>query len=301
MRKFDAEKFLRDNRIPVADLNHKHHRDGWINIECRFCSGNPGYHLGFSTSGNTWNCHRCGSHGNKKVIAAVLSVSIGEAEDILRQYSGRPVRSRKHKAIKRGERKLKNIKFPMGTGPMKERHLRYLEKRGFTDEVIQEWGLMGTGPIGPYKHRIIIPIHRDGYIVSYQGRDITDRASAKYKACPQELEAIPHKETLYGLDGAEGSNTVIITEGVTDVWRLGSPAVATFGIKFTTPQVKLLKGFERRIILFDSDPQAQEQAEELANLLGAFRGETVVVTTDEGDPGSWEEGRVKDFKRRLLL
>ncbi len=114
-----------------------------------------------------------------------------------------------------------------------------------------------------------------------------------------EKEARHHKACLYGLDQVPGE-TVVIVEGITDVWRLGVGSVATFGIKYTKTQVLLLKRFKRRAILFDSaDSQAQEQAEKLAKELSAFSGETISLIIDAKDPGTMSPKDAQDLMRQL--
>jgi DNA primase len=169
---------------------------------------------------------------------------------------------------------------------MGHRHYDYLESRGFEPERLErEWGLLGTGAIGSYKWRIIIPIYFQGALVSYTSRDVTGRAELKYKACPQAEEVVKHKKTIYGLDRAS-AGTVIVVEGPPDVWRLGPGAVALYGTAFTPTQVGLLKEFERRFIFFDSgEVEAANQAQKLADLLSVFPGVTEVLDLgEEMDP-----------------
>ena len=66
---------------------------------------------------------------------------------------------------------------------------------------------------------------------------------------------------------------------------IGIGAVATFGIKFKTEQIQLLKNFKRRFIFFDTETIAKEQAEKLANMLSGFSGDTEIIEypVDAGD------------------
>lgn len=68
----------------------------------------------------------------------------------------------------------------------------------------------------------------------------------------------------FTIDKAAGDSCIVV-EGVTDVWRLGPGAVATFGIKFRPAQVAMLaRHFKTIHVLFDPEPAAQAQARKLA-------------------------------------
>lgn len=180
-------------------------------------------------------------------------------------------------------------------------HARYLSRRGFDPEqIVKQWGVMSTGPIAPlvtdgkaldYSHRIIIPIEWGGKVVSFQGRDVTNRHPLKYMACPKVREIIEHKSILYG--SAPGDRAVLV-EGVTDVWKLGEGALCCFGVKYRLPQIKILAArYKEVILLFDPDEAGNNQAKKISAEL-AFRGVTVIVEscgkTDPGDM-TYEDAR----------
>jgi len=293
----DIHKLVRDHRISVADLNDKHHRENWVNLPCPFCEGGGGFHLGYNILRGYWNCYRCGWHNETEVIKETLKISWSEAQRIRDECGGRPIL---RTAQERQERPSA-LALPPSIGELAKSHRRYLRERGYRPRILaEEWGLMGTGPIGGYKFRIIAPIFHQGRMVSYLGRDITNKSTLKYKACPGEDEIINHKNILYGLDSVRG-HSVIIVEGVTDVWRLGPGAVATFGQEWSMPQVRLLKEFPRRFILFDSEKQAQKEARKLAGALAGFSGSTEIITlTEASDPGELSEDAARKLMRELL-
>jgi hypothetical protein len=294
----DFQKLCKHHNQPTAPPGDKHNREGWVNVPCPFCSGNSGYHLGYNENSRSFNCHRCGRKGPLEVIRKLLGVNEHEAKRILRKFKGRP-RARELSAPKiRNNRKLI---WPTGVGPMEEIHRRYLRGRGFVPEDLERrWGLLGSGRAGPYKFRVMAPIHFEEQLVSYQGRDITGRSDLKYKACKQEEEVRDHKHCLYGMDFVPG-NSIVIVEGIVDVWRLGPGAVATFGISYTRQQVNLLRGFRNRFVMFDSgDPQAVAQARLLAAELSGFAGNTEILTLDGGDPGEMPQKDADSIMREVL-
>lgn len=286
----DIIELFRDYNIPYANEGERHHREGWINTPCPFCTGNPGNHLGYPINGGPFVCHRCGIHPIKLTLSKLLSIPESEVNNILRNYGGSPTIP---KEIKRKIRK-KSHKLPPSTNIMQRQHRKYLEKRNFDPEKLEkEWMLLGTGPIAKldktdYKHRIIAPIYWNGEQVSFQGRDITNKSQLKYLTCSEERELIHHKHILYGRQD-QWSDIGIIVEGITDVWRLGVHAVATFGIKYTPKQMRLIaKSFKKTFILFDDDPQAIEQAKQLVSDL-RFRGQDSIRIPLSGDPGGMKQ------------
>lgn len=296
MPKYNIEQLLRDHNVPHVTEGHKHCQPGWIQVRCPYCKGNEGWHLGYNFQSNTWNCWRCGKHTMEEVLFTFLKIHYKQVKDFLKPY-----RTFSHNTTEQEERIAPTVTdYPMGTTELKSMHKKYLKGRGFNSDILaKQYGLLGTGPVGNYKFRVIVPIFENKRLVSFQGRDITDRQELKYKACAKDLEAVHHKNCLYNIDAARG-DAVIIVEGVTDVWRLGAGAVAVFGIKFTHSQVIKLARFSKRIILFDAEEQAQRQAEKLANMLCGFGGDTYIETLKSGDPAKLSDKAAKKLMEELL-
>jgi len=300
---FDALKFLRDFRVPYATEGNKHCRPGWVQVHCPFCAGSQDYHLGYNIRDDFWNCWRCKGKSPAKVVQALARCGREEAYRLLEQYRGRPTKKRERNPIQVDIRK--QCKLPPGTGPMNERHKRYLERRLFYPDDLEEvYGLKGTGPVGLYSHRIVIPIVYHGKIVSYQARDITGKSDLPYRACPMEEEALHHKHTLYALDLVGGDSCAVV-EGVADAWRLGPDAVGTFGTGYTTPQANLIiKRFKRVFIVFDPEPIAQSVARDLAYVIGNAGREAVLVELGEEDgedPGDMDQDDADALMRDMGL
>jgi DNA primase len=94
---------------------------------------------------------------------------------------------------------------------------------------------------------------------------------------------------------------VILVEGITDVWRLGPGAIATFGIAFTKEQIKLLKQFEEVFIWFDSDRNAQRQADRIAQYISALGKEAEIINVGGyEDPASVPQKEAKKLVRQIL-
>lgn len=298
----DIERLYRDHNIQYVTEGHRHARPGWVNTPCPFCTGNPGYHLGYDTEGNKFVCWRCGGHFGPNVISKLLSIGRDEANKILHRYG---VLIGKAPQMKR-KIKIKSFKLPDNTfNFLMPPHAKYLQKRGFnTAEVAADWNLGATSvsaKLGEldYQFRIIIPFIWDGKIVSFDSRDITGKAKNKYMACPEERELIGHKKILYGRQDKWG-DVGICVEGPTDVWRMGFNSFAVSGIKYTPAQVRVMaKQFKRIMVLFDDDPQAIIQANKLVSDL-KFRGIEAYRIDITGDPGALSQQKADYLVKQLI-
>lgn len=294
-------KLYQDHSVYHASEGHKHCRPGWVQIECPFCTGNPGLHLGYSLTQNYFSCYRCGGHSKVEVIAKLLHIDTRDARAVIRKYGGRA----RTKAEPILQIRTKVHKLPSGTMPLGDNHKKYLSQRNFDPELLeQKWNLVGTGPISrldniDYKHRIIAPVFWNRKQVSFISRDITGKSTKKYMVCPKDREMIEHKHILYGKQ-EHWTKTGICVEGITDVWRFGLKACATFGIKYTPAQLRMIaKNFTRVDIVFDDEPQAQAQAIKLRNEL-LFRGVKAENIKIQGDPGDLDQIEADKIVKYIL-
>ena len=298
---FDAERFLRDYELPIATAENKHCRPGWTQTHCPFCTGSRDFHLGININGEYGNCYRCGWKSLSTIIQKLLLCNAPSAKLVLRKYLSRNSRLLASSAPTGAVPcTATEVVLPPGTGAMTERHKAYLRKRNYdADYLEQTWGLMGTGPVGEYRHRIVAPITYEGKLVSYQGRDITGKSDLKYMACKLALEVVHHKDVLYGIDHVP-SNAVVVVEGITDVWRLGPGAVATFGTSYLPSQVEvLLNHFGVFFVLFDAERAAQESALTLAHQLTATGKIVEKLRLASGDPGGMSQKNADHLMRDL--
>lgn len=293
----DFDSFAQENGIITRSDGHKHCRPGWVQIKCPFCSGHDGWHLGFEYATGRFTCWRCGWHHASQVIMVLTGATRSQTQYLLRKYQLRP--SKRHNNAQK--RLSDECNLPIEAEKLQDRHKQYLESRNFDpDELEGKWGLKGTGPIGNYKFRIIAPIVFNGELISWQGRDITEKAQNKYMTCSLSESVIDPKHVLYGIDYAN-SSSVVVCEGVTDVWRLGFGAVATFGIKWRIEQMKLLRQYQHIYILFDfAESEAEKQAEKLAHALEAFCDVELIEPEIEGDPGDMNQEDADSMMDQLL-
>jgi hypothetical protein len=286
--------------IPFVTEGHKHCRPGWVNMECPRCSGNPGMHLGWNIEDEFFRCWRCGWHPVLETLHALSGLPITKIREAIRMFGGR-TRQRK---VTTETVKMKAFRFPTNTNRLSIPHKNYLIKRGFDPDYLeQEWGLRSTGPLSElddieYHNRILIPIYWNQQLASFQCRTTINK-DPKYKTCSKDRELVHHKHILYGKQ-SEWKGTGICVEGVTDVWRFGSRAFATFGIEYKQQQVKeIVKNFMRVAVCFDDDPQAVRQANKLVSELRT-RGISSWRVPIVGDPGDMNQIDADNLIKEIL-
>lgn len=294
----DFVRLAEDFRIDYAESGHHHCHDGWIQTHCPFCTdGTSGFHLGFSKTRGNFSCWRCGGLRFWEVLCALLKVSEGECRSIIPAYIVNTVGHTPQET-----HRSRSIRLPEFAKPMRRQHRDYLRSRGFDPHQLSRvWGLLGAGPAaGVWAWRIIIPIYGvDGKLLAYQGRAIVDDVKPKYRMLDDEDCAVSPSRLLYGMTKVRGLDSVIVVEGVTDVWRIGPGAVCTFGIAWKAEQLHPLRHFKRRFVLFDPEHHAQLRAESLAKQLSAFGGQTEIISGFSTDPGEFTSKQVRRLREEL--
>lgn len=289
----DIRDFLTKNgiewRVKGKNLSGK-----YIGINCPFCNDTT-YHGGINPKTPLWySCWRCGNFRIEKVISSLLKISWNAAAHRVRESE---LTEEYQEAIEK-----KPFSLPEDCHSMRKRHKDYLRERGFDPDFLEkEYGLLGTGQYSDYPNRVIVPVNCRERTVSFIGRDISGEQSARYKACAEEKEVIHYKKLLYNYDRAVLQDRCIVVEGVTGVWKLGKHAVATFGIRYTPEQLKLLIVFKKIIVFFDSDPKARIFSERLCNSLETFGIKTENYFLDDGrDSGELTQEEVKEIIHDLF-
>lgn len=295
---------FQDFSVDYKTGGHKHTQEGWVNVPCPFCTGNPGYHLGYNIDENYFHCWRCGGKGIIKTLSIVLNIDYQKARSLAHKYKIFFGQNNQNNKVKLNK---KQFKLPSNANSLNQNHINYLKKRGFTDinNLVKLWDIKGTGPISllddiNFKHRLVYPIIWDGKIVSFQTRAIHEKSSIKYITCPKNREIIHHKDVIYrhpSIDNRIG----IAVEGVLDVWKIGINAFCTFGIEFTNKQIKVIKNlYDKVYIMFDDDPQAKLQARKLKSNLSEWKVECEIIEI-KGDPAEMSDNQVYNLLKNLKL
>lgn len=293
---FDILSYLDERAIPY-NTSGKNVSSGWIGISCPSCSDHSD-HLGVHLGAKTFSCFRCGDKGTAlQLVMKIEECSKSRAIEIIRKFSKKDFVYRPTK-----RETAETISQPKGiTKKFDPVFKEYLEKRRYSpDYLIKKYDLYSGGYVGDFPLQIVIPVYLKGNIVTYQGRDITNKANTPYKAFPIEKSILAVKQTLYNIDSVK--DRAVVVEGITDAWRIGEGAVATFGTQFTDEQVRLLLEVKGTIfIMYDAEEDAQKQAYILGNILRSSGKEVEILIIDKGDPDNLEDHEVAQLRRELRL
>jgi DNA primase len=295
---FDILAYLDDKGIPYKP-GGKNIGKGWIGIHCPFpnCSDHS-QHLGIHKKSGIFSCWICGEKGPAdKLVSAIEECSYNQARAIMEAYPGfddidEPIIARTPGGYQG------KIMPDEANKDFHLLHTRWLESRRFNPrKIIKQYDLYCVYNSGRWRGRIVAPIYLDNRLVSYITRDTTGNSTLPYIDCPEEECLIPPKRTLYNIDRMK--DRAILVEGITDVWRIGDGAIASFTSNMTMPQKKLLidKRPKNLFIMYDED--AQSKARVLAHELAPYMS-TELIKLEFGDPADLSYDEAMALRRDLL-
>jgi hypothetical protein len=288
----DIQGLLGDIGVPYW-TSGKNVSDGWTSISCPLC-GDRSNHGAFSPDGWGYSCFRCGGHKVPKVISTLTSWK--ETKTLLKTYSNVLYIKEEKEYIG-----VSSVEWPpKNVIKMPSLHAEYLHERGYDPKQLRElYDIQCCYQTGEFKYRIIIPVYLNGRIMTYVGRDITDKAALKYKNLAESKSVIPAKQIVYNIDNIH--DTAIICEGIFDAWRFGTHGVAMFGLQYTAQQTRALASRLRRaFIVFDTEAQAIEKANELGADLALQGVEVEIIGIEQKDPGEMSQEEADEVKNELL-
>lgn len=290
---FDTIAYLEERGITYR-TEGKNVSAGWIGIPCPFC-GDQSFHLGIKEYG--FSCWRCGEKGNiSKLIMEIDSCNYYQANVTIDNFKSNTDLSELKQDIRK---RLGDKILPVeASKSFPDIHLAYLQARNFNLDLIETYDLYACYNLGNYKFRIIVPVKENNQVVSFTALAVA-KQQPKYLHCKNELGIISIKQCLYNIDTVR--DIAVICEGVTDVWRMGSGAVATFGLEYTSEQIQLLvrKGVRKAHVMFDSEDFAIKKARKLANALSLFM-ESETIELETGDPGELTDQQVAEIREDIF-
>lgn len=159
-------------------------------------------------------------------------------------------------------------KFRIGYSPSRNSLLDYLQKRGYSEDILIKGGLIIKKENGVcqdrFVNKIIFPLlDPQGRVIGFGSRRL-DNQNPKYINSPQTI-LFNKSRYLYGLNLARQfiREKTIIVEGYLDAIALVQfgmdNVVASLGTALTCEQIRLLKRYtEKCIIIYDGDKAGQE-------------------------------------------
>jgi hypothetical protein len=279
--------FLDRFSVPWSKTD-KHSRSGWTQIQrCGRCT-NENYHLGIKDDLSWANCYTCGNWNIRKLLKELTDAPWSAINELLgdRAY----VQQETPKSL--GRYTPPTNLMPIAEVPAVA---DYLRGRGFNLGYLEKyWGIQATGPFSDYPMRAFIPVYLNRRPVSWTARAACGQ-EPRYQTAQAHQKCFDEKHLLFGSNYVR--DTAIVTEGCFDAIRVGRGAVATFGLAVTQFQLAEIARVWKRVIVFDSSPQAQARAKVLAEQLAVFPGETVRIELEAADPGEASEAEVKKLRK----
>lgn len=304
---FDIISYLDAREIEYWE-HGKNVTRGWTNIMCPFpdCSDSSN-HCGISPT-RFFHCWACGRKGIvTKLVQAIEECSWAQANASVEKYQEEisdVVKDIRRTEKTRNKGPTTSIKHRKYVDLIPGFHKNYLRGRNFNPEqIISQYKLKAIHDLENrhWKFRLVAPIFLNRKIMNLIGLDITKNPDREpYMALSNEDAILPLKHLLYNLDNAKG-DSVVLVEGITDVWRMGPGFVASFGNVLTVEQMQLLvsKNFKKYYIFYDAT--AIKNSERVANQFSGLPGKVEIIELSEGDPCDLSELQVYDLRRGLQL
>lgn len=185
----------------------------------------------------------------------------------------------------------------------------YVRRRGLDpDRVARFYGAAYCADSLFYyaRDRIVAPVYQDGKFVMWQARYLGELDwHAKGDAKPRvpkyfNTPGAPKSQFLYNLDEAAAYRTVVVVEGLFDVWSFGPMAVAAFGCAVGFHQRRRLARRCRRaslVLLLDPEEADKPKTRRTLDLLRpSFAGGACVVKLPPGtDPGGLDRSFLRPY------
>lgn len=302
---YSLENF--DHRAWLESINYNYYTKGsnvgknWIGLDCPFCAdGDTGGHLGINETTKAINCWRCQTKGNVIKLIGYLQgkKAIYSTLKHFTHVNGRLIPLKHHIDDLRG---VTCVLPKRSTPTILQIHATYLKNRNFDPKYLYEkYELRSVGICPDWGYRIIIPIYYGKTLGTFVGRDITDNALIRYKACPINKSLIDPKGGIYNLQSA--ADRLILVEGVTDVWRIGDGCGAIMGTTLDDRQIAdiISSNVKEIFILFDNDEAGKNASTIWGNALSAFLPTHTIQLTGVDDPGSLPNNEVEILRKDIF-
>lgn len=223
-------------------------------------NGDPRYHC--------FNCGRAGSFIN--LYSEILGISFGEAKRALLGYN--PERIKAELSVQKIVEKKKepvqvymdNIKNDcIGPGDIPngimEKQCQKLLNEFIQRRKIPSHFKVFVATKGRYKGRAIIPVYKEGHIIYFQGRALTDIE-------PKYLNPIIEKgSVILNEEHFDREKYIVVTEGLLDAFMVGSQGTSVLGASVSEEFInKISKMTDKGVILvLDNDVTGREKLIEL--------------------------------------
>jgi DNA primase len=250
-----------------------------VSLNCLWHSDEKGK-LSINTDTGMWHCWVCREAGGFREL--VKQIAKKKKTDInLDDYKGEV------KKVTQVTVEENKISYPEGYEPLQGEAKDYILGRGITEEQIDYYRI-GACYSGKYRGRIIVPVlNKQEELVSFIARDFTGDLKPKVLTPPSTFGRHGIKDYAFNLHRAALTGHLLIGEGVFDAISLGTRGICLFGKTATTIQIAKIINKKVKRITICLDPDAQLEANILANQLIGHVPDVRIVTLPIGtDPNS---------------
>ena len=273
------------------------YRHGWMKSRCPFCGKEMKF--GINLGLNRTNCFRCGEHPSAVDLVMHLE-GLEKYTDVVRfleneQFSGYVFKEEAFELKGRKELYLPEVfkLLNQGTSMLAKSARAYVKRRGFDIDTVSKMG-WGYGTKGKYFGYLIIPFHEKGQLTYFNARRFIGNGP-RYNNPDTSESGLGKSFIIYNKDALEMYKTVFICEGAINAQTMGERGIASGGKAISRYQInEIIKSpVERIIILFD--PDAKQNAIDLALKLVQYKKVKVVFLPEGKDVN--DLGRKETLRR----
>ena len=172
--------------------------------------------------------------------------------------------------------------------------------KDFKPETLEYFNVGYAKQLDKWYDRVYVPIYQFNKLVGCTLRTVKNEVP-KWAHNPSNIET---GNLLYNYDNCIGSSMIIVSEGVTDVWKwheAGYSAVCTFGAKLSDMQANMLIRTGADICwAYDGDTAGQTA---ISKAIDKMRNKATMykIVFDEGiDPGICTEEQLKEYYKNKI-
>jgi len=282
-----------------------------LNICCPF-HGDRKFHCGVFTSSLRFHCFKCKRTGS---LYHLLREAVNISQDDYKRLVGNkpldetddtPAGRIRQRFLHKPENAVSVKPVPLPKSRLITEELvneniqlkRFLDERHITIETCEDYQCRFVGGVGEYANRIILPVWDDqDRVVTFQARDVTGKAKAKYLSG----HGYSIYQCLYWTETTVGGDPLYIVEGIFDCWRMKQNAVATFGKQLSQRQTMMLVKENPDEVVFCWDADAYNIALAAVRQLACILRRVGIVRLPEGnDPDSLGSKSVRNLPVRWI-
>jgi len=313
-----CKQFADENsQIILSDLGLDVDSDGSVKCACPIHGGDNKHGFGWSDSKKIWSCwtNKCHIKYGRSIIGLIAGINNLSFYDACRWVISKynldidnvDISTLETKKFIRKNTKVEKSPdkfYSLRAFKHRDEHVSYLEKRGFSKEIIKEFNCFICKEYGhPLFERIVIPIKNDDdKIVGFTARNgFNSPFENKWIHYPNHIAT---SKILFGINEAKKyisiSKEVIIVEAPLDMMKLYQNGikntVALLGSDINIERIKLLLKYnvQKIILALDPDVAGQTAANIIKDYTKLYFNVTNITDQLKNDPADMSDQEIKE-------